>query len=121
MAENRRGTHPVVDEKDLDLAIAEIYRILDSDEPQDAEYLDALSDAVEAYETVHYPMPAVSDAQMLAFLLENRGGVSTAEVASKTGVPDDELKAILAGSAPAAPHAEALALYFHVGAAVFTS
>lgn len=80
-----RRAHRVID--------ALLSRKLDSGEEQ---YLAVLSDLVADYEDAHHPVPAASNAQMLAHLLEARR-VTQAAVARATGIPRSTLSAILRG------------------------
>jgi HTH-type transcriptional regulator/antitoxin HigA len=110
---------PIASDADLDRATAEIGELLmlDRDGAQEAR-LDALTDAVEAYEDEHYPMPPVSDAEMLRHLIEARGS-SVGHVAASTGIDPARLEDVLAGRTPVGGLAVILGRYFHVSPAVF--
>ena len=91
---------------------------LDTDED---DYLDVLGDLVEKYEAEHYPVPSVSDAEMLRHLIESRS-LTQAKVAVETGLAESTISAILAGKRGLnRKHMEVLASYFHVSPAVFLS
>ncbi len=65
---------PTASEAELDRAIAMIDSLLDQNKRNRAEedYLEVLSDLVEKYEDEHDPMPPVSGAEMLRFLIESK-------------------------------------------------
>lgn len=61
-----------------------------------ADLLDALGDVIEEYESDRHPMPPVSDAELLAHLIESRGETASA-VSAGSGVPESEIAGVLAG------------------------
>src|SRR6266571_2350262 len=63
---------PLRTDADLDAAIAIIDALIDRPEltTPEQDYLDVLSDLVEAYETEAVPMRPVGDAELLRFLIE---------------------------------------------------
>ncbi|HKI18800.1 MAG TPA: hypothetical protein VKA15_13020 [Isosphaeraceae bacterium] len=75
-----------------------IDNLLDQKErSQDEEdYLDVLSDLVEKYEDEHEPLPPVSGAEMLRFLIESQE-TSQAKLSSDTGIAESTISEILAG------------------------
>lgn len=83
---------------DLDRAVAMIDELIDRAEldPDEQDYLDALSTFVEKYEAERFPTPAVGGAAMLRHLLEARG-VGQAELARDTGIAESTVSEILAG------------------------
>lgn len=85
-------------EADLDEAIRVIDGLLDQEAltPAEDDYLDVLSDLVEAYEDVHHPMDPVSDADMLRFLIENKA-MTQAQVAKGAGIAESTISEVLAG------------------------
>jgi HTH-type transcriptional regulator/antitoxin HigA len=114
---------PIRSERELDRAIAMIDRLLDRGNlaPEQQDYLDVLSDLVEKYEEEHHPMPPVTGAEMLRYLIEIRE-VSQADVAAETGIAESTLSEILSGKrALGARYMPALARYFHVNPGVFVS
>jgi HTH-type transcriptional regulator/antitoxin HigA len=83
------------------------------------DYLDVLSDLVEAYEEKRYPIAKVSDARLLRHLLEART-VSQTEVAKATSITNSTLSAVLQGTRQLTrQHIGLLAKYFHVEADAF--
>src|SRR5436190_11985998 len=66
---------PLRSDADLDAAVAVVDLLLDREEltPPEQDYLDVLGDLVEAYEEEAIPIKAVSDAEMLRFLIEQKG------------------------------------------------
>jgi HTH-type transcriptional regulator/antitoxin HigA len=90
---------------------------LDADEQ---DYLDVLGDLVAQHEAKHHSIPAASDAELLAFMIEQKG-VTQADVARATGFPVSTICEILAGKRTV-PRFKigALAEYFHVPPTVFS-
>lgn len=81
-------------------------------------YVDALSDLIAAYEDVHYPIPAASDADMLRHLMEARG-ITQAELHRDTGIPKSSVSEVLAGKKPfSKAMIRTLTTYFKVDASV---
>jgi HTH-type transcriptional regulator/antitoxin HigA len=114
---------PIRSDEELARAIAVIDSLVDRDElGQDEEdYLDVLGDITEKYEAEHHPMPPVSDADMLRYLIEARG-TTQAKVAEETGIAESTISAILAGKRGLnRRHIEVLARYFKVKPGVFIS
>jgi HTH-type transcriptional regulator / antitoxin HigA len=114
---------PIRSEAELDRAIAMIEELLDRDTLADDEqdYLDVLSDLIEKYEDEHEPMPPVTGAEMLRFLIENKG-VTQAKVAEETGIAVTTLSEILTGKRGlSAKYMGALGRYFGVNPGVFVS
>src|SRR5580698_7265994 len=66
---------PLRTESDLDTAIVVIDSLIDQDNlsAPEQDYLDVLGDLVEAYENEVVPMTPVGDAEMLRFLIEQKG------------------------------------------------
>src|SRR3954469_1703555 len=80
---------PLRSAADLDAAVAVIDALIDR--PQltapEQDYLDVLSDLVEAYEAEAVPMRPVGDADLLRFLIEHKG-VTQADAAAGAGSPN---------------------------------
>src|SRR5206468_12769156 len=74
---------------DLDAAVAVIDSLMDQARLSAAEqdYLDVLSDLVEAYETKTVRMRPVGDAEMLRFLIESRQ-ITQSDVAKQVGIAE---------------------------------
>jgi HTH-type transcriptional regulator/antitoxin HigA len=116
---------PIRKESELDRAIAMIDSLLDRRAKLDAgerDYLDVLSDLVEAYEDKHYPMPEVeSDAEALRLLIEAKE-LKQQELAEATGIANSTISAVLHGQRKLnRAHIETLARYFRVSPAIFLS
>jgi HTH-type transcriptional regulator/antitoxin HigA len=112
---------PIRSERDLDRAIRVIDSLIDrpslSSDAQD--YLNVLSDLVEAYEAEHYPMAKVSDARMVRHLMEAKS-VNQTEVAQATGIANSTISAVLKGVRQLTrEHIGQLAIFFHVDPGVF--
>ena len=112
---------PLRTDADLDAAVAMIDSLLDQDRLSKPEhdYLDVLSDLVEAYEEEAVPMRRVDDSQMLRFLIENRG-VSQADVSKQANIAESTISEVLAGKRKLNRNQIGkLTRYFHVEAGVF--
>ena len=72
--------------------------LLDRDDmtAPEQDYLDVLSDLVEEYEDEHIPIGPVGDADMLRFLIANKG-VTQAEAASGAGIAESTISEVLSG------------------------
>jgi HTH-type transcriptional regulator / antitoxin HigA len=114
---------PIRSEKELDRAIAMIDALSDRDElaPEEHDYLIVLAFLIKQYEDEHYPMPPVTGAEMLRYLIEIRQ-VNQADVAAETGMAESTLSEILNGKRGLSDkYMPTLARYFHVNPGVFVS
>ena len=112
---------PLRSERDLDRAtkIVNALAIRGNLSRGEQDYLDVLTDLVEAYERDHHPIPDLSGPDMLRHLLEERG-VSHAEAAREMGMAPSTISEILRGKRRiGCKHMEAFARYFRVSPAVF--
>jgi len=112
---------PIRNESELDGAIAVIdaLSIRDDLDPGESDFLDVLSDLVERYEDKHYTIGDVSDAEMLAFLMDQRGAKQV-EIARATGIAESTLSEVLRGKRRLTRgQITKLAAHFHVGPGVF--
>ena len=83
------------------------------------DYLDVLSDLIEAHEAAHHPIPDLSGPEMLRRLLTERG-ISQASAAREMGMAPSTVSDILRGKRGIGrKHIEAFASDFHVSPAVF--
>jgi HTH-type transcriptional regulator/antitoxin HigA len=106
---------------DLDAAVAVIDSLIDQDElaPPEQDYLDVLSDLVEAYEAETIPIAPVGDADVLRFLIEQKG-VTQAEVARSTKIAESTISEVLAGKRTLnRTQIGKFARFFHVEPGVF--
>ena len=89
---------PLRTESDLDSAIAVIDSLIDQDNlsAPEQDYLDVLSDLVEAYEAEAVPITPVGDAEMLKFLIEQKG-VSQNETAVGAKIAESTISEVLSG------------------------
>ncbi len=88
--------------------------------PPEQDYLEVIADLVEAYEDVHEPEPEVSDAEMLAYLMEIQGRTQT-DVARGAKIAASTVSEVLSGKRKLnRAQIGKLARYFHVGPGVFT-
>lgn len=82
-------------------------------------YMDILCLIVEDYEEKHYPMPNVSDKDMLKHLIEAKG-VRQVDVANATNISSGTISQILSGKRKISRnHMTKLAKYFNVKPSVF--
>ncbi len=108
-------------EQELDDATDVIDSLIDLEKLSGPEqdYLDVLTDLVEAYETEHYPDEPVSDADMLQHLLEIKG-VSQAATAKGAGIAESTVSEVLSGKrALNRKQIGKLAKFFGVGTSAF--
>lgn len=112
---------PLRNDADLDAAVVVIDELIDRPTLAAAEqdYLDVLSDLVEAYENEAKPMPPVSDANLLRFLIEQKG-VTQARAASGAGIAESTISEVLAVKRKLnRTQIAKLARYFHVAPGTF--
>ena len=112
---------PLRSDDDLDAAVAVVDGLIDRDElsPAEQDYLDVLSDLVEAYETKNVPIDPVGDADLLRFLIEDRGETQT-QAAAGAGIAVSTISEVLSGKRKLnRKQIEKLARYFHVEPGVF--
>jgi HTH-type transcriptional regulator/antitoxin HigA len=112
---------PLRSSADLAAAVAVVDELLDRPRLTAAEqdYLDVLSDLVEAYEDEFVPMRPVGDAELLRFLIEQKD-VTQSAVAEATGIAESTVSAVLAGKRKLNRLQIAkLAAYFSVDPSVF--
>jgi len=112
---------PVRSEEELDAAAEVIHELIDQETRTAAEddYLNVLSQLVEQYEEVHYPAEEVSDADMLAYLMEIQGKTQT-DVARGARIAASTVSEVLSGKRNLnRSQIGKLAHYFHVKPGVF--
>jgi HTH-type transcriptional regulator/antitoxin HigA len=114
---------PIRTDEELRAAVAVIDSLIDREDldPGEDDYLDVLGILVEAYEDEHHPLPAVSDAEMLRYLIEAKR-VTQAKVSAETEIAESTISQILAGKRGLnRNHIAALARFFKVSPAIFIS
>jgi HTH-type transcriptional regulator / antitoxin HigA len=112
---------PLRSDADLDAAVAVVDELLDRDDLSDPEqdYLDVLSDLIEAYEAEAVPIRPVGDADLLRFLIAGRG-TTQAAVAKGAGIAESTISEVLAGKRRLnRAQIGKLARYFHVEPGAF--
>jgi len=89
---------PLRTDADLDAAVAVLDDLTDRDElaPPEQDYLDVLTDLVEAYEDATVPMTPVGDADLLRALIEGKG-TTQAQVAAGAGLAVSTVSELLSG------------------------
>jgi len=111
------------DDKHLEQATQVLHALLarPSLDAGEEQYLDALTDLVEVYESHHVPLATHGDAAVLAYLLELKG-ISQATVAEATGIQKSTISEVLSGKRLLTrQHIATLASYFGIGQQVFAS
>jgi len=114
---------PLRTDADLDAAVAVIDSLIDYTTlaAPEQDYLDVLSDLVEAYEAEAVPMRPVGDADLLRFLIEQKG-VTQAGAASGAGIAASTISEVLAGKRKLnRTQIAKLARYFHIECGAFLS
>ena len=112
---------PLRSERDVDRAskIANSLAIRDNLTQGETDYLDVLTDLIEKYEDIHYPVQDVSGVELLRFLLNERGKPQ-AEVARELGMSPSTISEILSGKRDfGRKYIEAFSQYFCVSPATF--
>lgn len=78
-----------------------------------------LIERITAYEAVHFPIPDVSGAELLAFLMEQKP-ITQTELAAATGIPQSTISDLVNGKrAFTADHIRRLSEFFGVEAGTF--
>jgi HTH-type transcriptional regulator / antitoxin HigA len=114
---------PLRSDADLDAAIAMVDSLIDRPKlaTPERDYLDVLSDLVEAYESETVPMRPVGDTDLLRFLIEQKN-VTQAAVAAGAGIAESTISEVLAGKRKLnRSQIGKLARYFHVEPGAFMS
>lgn len=108
------------DDSHLDNAQKMIDRLLTEDLDMGArEYLEVLTDLVEAYEDEHVPIPDASEADVLGELIRSNG-LTQLVLAKKVGISQSTISAVIKGTRSLTKdHIIALAKFFHVSPAAF--
>jgi HTH-type transcriptional regulator/antitoxin HigA len=112
---------PLRTDADLDAAVEVVDSLIDQDElsAPEQDYLDVLSDLVEAYEDATIPIKSVGDADMLRLLIEAKG-VTQAQVAKGAGIAESTISEVLAGKRKLnRAQIGKLSRYFHVAPSAF--
>ncbi len=112
---------PIRDDDHLDAASKMLDYVLTRGEDDQGvvDYLDVLSDLVEAFEKEHVHIPDASAAEMLGFLMGERRLTQT-QLAKEVGIAQATLSNVLRGVRDlTTDQIVRLAGYFHVGPAAF--
>ena len=112
---------PIENERELAQATALADELFDRAEllPEEEQYLDVLCSLMEVYEDEHYPIPDVGAAEMLRYLIDQRG-VTQQTVARESEIANSTITALLNGHRQmTSKHIAILAKYFGVEPAVF--
>jgi len=114
---------PLRSAADLDAAVAVIDGLIDRPRltAPEQDYLDVLSDLIEAYEADAVSMRPVGDAELLRFLIEQKG-VTQAAMATCAEISESTISAVLAGKRKLnRSQIATLSRYFHVEPGAFMS
>lgn len=108
------------DEAELDAAQAVLDGLLRRQLDAGGEqYLVALTDLIEVYETKAHPVPDAPEADVLRVLMASNG-LSQAGLARQVGISQSTLSAVLGGSrSPTKDQVVALSRFFHLSPAAF--
>lgn len=89
---------PIRSDAELEAAITVVNELIDRDSlsPPEDDYLDVLSDLVEAYEDVAIPMPTAGEAELLRLLIDGRR-VTQAQLAKDVRIAESTISEVLAG------------------------
>jgi HTH-type transcriptional regulator / antitoxin HigA len=112
---------PLRSDRDLERAskIANALAIRTDLTQGEADYLDVLTDIIEKYEELHYPVQRVSGVELLRFLLSEQGKPHVA-VARDLGISPSTISEILSGKRDfGRKYIEAFSRYFCVSPATF--
>ena len=112
---------PLRSDDELNAAVDMIDELIDNEvlSLPERDYLDVLSDLVEAYENESVPMRPVGDAELLRFLLKEKR-VTQSEVAAKAGIAESVISEILSGKRRLnRTQIGKLARFFHVAPGAF--
>jgi HTH-type transcriptional regulator/antitoxin HigA len=112
---------PIHSDAELEGAVRMVDSLLDRRDlgPEEEDYLEVLADLIERYEAEAHPIAPVSDAEMLAHLIEAKG-VAQTEISTATGIADSTISEILNGKRSLSrSHIGKLARYFNVSPNVF--
>jgi HTH-type transcriptional regulator / antitoxin HigA len=107
---------PLRTEADLDAAVAVVDSLIDQNNlsAPEQDYLDVLSDLIEAYEAEAVRMTPVGDADMLRFLIEQKG-ITQAELAMGARIAESTISEVLSGKRKLnRTQIGKLARYFHI-------
>ena len=118
---HRFPLRPIRSNRELSQALAIIDElIVQPRRTRDANaYLEVISDLVDKYEHEHHSIEDVTEAEMLAHLIEAKR-VTQRAVAEATYIKESAISDLLAGRRPFnRNHIERLSMYFHVSPAVF--
>ncbi len=116
---------PITSNTELDQATAIIDELVDRGfdnlDPDEADYLDVLSELSEAFEEKQHPLEPVSDGEMLEFLCEQHQ-VTRNAVAEATGIATTTLSAVVQGKKEfTREQIRCLCEFFHTTPEVFTT
>jgi HTH-type transcriptional regulator/antitoxin HigA len=112
---------PIRNEKELGKAENVLHSLLDRELNKDErDYLEVLGNLIERYEIEHHPIEDVTDLEMLAHLIEEKGDATRRSIAEAVDIPESTVSELLSGRRQFNKHhIEKFAAYFHVSPAVF--
>ena len=114
--------HPIHSEQDYDRAIESITKLMERGEgnlsPEESSLLEMMSILVERYEQDHYPMESSNPAEMVHFLMEQRG-LQQSDLARVLGSKSRVSEILNGNRNPSKEQAKRLATFFKVSPALF--
>ena len=114
---------PLGSDAELDAAVQVVDELIDRDDltQPEQDYLDVLSDLVEAYEDKTIVIDPVDDAGLLRLLIEGKT-VTQAQLAKSVGIAESTISAVLSGKRKLnRSQIVKLARYFRVEPGAFTA
>jgi HTH-type transcriptional regulator/antitoxin HigA len=111
---------PIRNEADYRRMLAKLEKLMVPNPSRPVSMLiEVLSTLIESYESREYPTPEITPPRMLAHCLESRG-ITAAQVAKATGIPQATLSNVLAGRRGISKASAAkLARYFNLPTSAF--
>jgi HTH-type transcriptional regulator/antitoxin HigA len=112
---------PLASDRELDAAVEVMDQLLDQPRLSrpERDYLDVLSDLVEAYEAQNLPEPAMTDGDVLQSLLDMKD-LSQTQLARHTGIAESTISEVLKGKRRLnRRHITKLSSFFSVSSSVF--
>jgi HTH-type transcriptional regulator / antitoxin HigA len=109
-------------QEELDEAIDTVEKLLEKGDLSDEEneYLDHLTDLIEAYENIHYPIDKSPPKDVLNFIFSQNDHLTNAILAKETNLPEATIEALRNGDRVANDiEAQVLGQRFYLDPSVF--
>jgi HTH-type transcriptional regulator/antitoxin HigA len=88
---------PIRDERDYEMALAEIARLMELDPEEgteDLDTLDVLATLVDAYETAHYPLDPLDPIDAINYQMRELS-LSQRQLAAECGIAESKISEVL--------------------------